>query len=79
MLTPSSNSGSEYLSHSLTLRTSSYTTATNPSYSVFTAKRRRIKDAFNNKNKGAEDRSVPHTETGPKKAPKRVKKAIQTL
>jgi hypothetical protein len=45
-----------YLNHSLTLGSLSYTTVTNPLYSVFAAKRRRVEDAFDIENKGAENR-----------------------
>jgi hypothetical protein len=65
-----------YLNYSLTLKSSSYTTITNLLYSVFAIKRQRIKDAFNTKNKGAKNYSVLRIVTGPKKALKRVKKAI---
>jgi len=76
MFTLDSESESTYFNYSLTLRSSNYTTVTDLSYSVFTAKRQYIKDAFDTENKRAENRFVLRTRTGFKKALKRVKKAI---
>ena len=68
-----------YFNYSLILKSSNYITVIDLLYSVFTAKRQRVEDAFDIKNKEAENRSVLYIKTGLQKALKRVKKAIQTF
>jgi hypothetical protein len=59
VLTPTSETGTSYQGHTLTLGSSKYTIPIEASYSVSASKRRRVEDAYHPGDNGPETHPVP--------------------